>query len=97
MSETATTSRYHEALACGLIPFVWHNYDVNNTIVADPWQRVSSVEELYEKYEELNGAKGDLWGQKLMDIEEEYKKNVLKSKDEYYQLFKTRLDKLLEL
>ena len=40
---------------------------------------------------------GDLWGQKLMDIEEEYKKNVLKSKDEYYQLFKTRLDKLLEL
>lgn len=97
MSETATTSRYHEALACGLIPFVWHNYDINNSIVADPWQRVSSVEELYEKYEELNGAKGDLWGQKLMDIEEEYKKNVLKSKDEYYQLFKTRLDKLLEL
>jgi len=96
MDQTATTSRYHEALGCGLIPFVWQDYDRNNTLVADKWQRVSSVEELYEKYEELKIAKGDLLGQKKMDIEEHYK-SVLKTKDEYFELFSEKLDKLLKL
>jgi len=96
IDQTATTSRYHEALGCGLLPFVWQDYDKNNTLVADKWQRVSSVEELYEKYEELKTAKGSLLGQKMMDVEEHYK-SKLKTKDEYFEGFSEKLDKLLEV
>ena len=46
--ETATTSRYVEALAIGMIPFVWRQYDKNNTYNIDPWQRI-------EDFDDLNG------------------------------------------
>ena len=45
LDETATTSRYPEALSIGIIPFVWQNYDINNTYNIDPWQRVQTFEE----------------------------------------------------
>jgi hypothetical protein len=54
------------------------------------------VEELYEKYEELKTAKGSLLGQKMMDVEEHYK-SKLKTKDEYFEGFSEKLDKLLEV
>ncbi len=37
---TATTSRYIESLACGVIPFVWKTYDSNNTYNIADWQRL---------------------------------------------------------
>ena len=46
---TATTSRYPEALSVGIVPFVWKDYDINNTYLIDDFQRVNSFEELKEK------------------------------------------------
>ena len=46
---TATTSRYHEALASGIIPMVFEDYDSTGILVKDDWQRVKSAEELDEK------------------------------------------------
>ena len=38
IDQTATTSRYPEALSIGMIPFVWQDYDSNNTYNIDSWQ-----------------------------------------------------------
>jgi len=95
MSKSATTSRYHEALACGLIPFAHVDYDVNNTLVSTDWQRVATVEELYSKIEELN--KNNSYEEKYTEINYNYTKNVLKSIDQYYQRFASRLDNLLKM
>ena len=46
---TATTSRYHEAMACGVIPLVWKDYDSTGELVKNDWQRVNSVSELHQK------------------------------------------------
>ena len=51
--ETATTSRYVEALAIGMIPFVWRQYDKNNTYNIDPWQRIEDFDDLKSKVMEL--------------------------------------------
>lgn len=45
-SNTATTSRYIEALACGIIPLVWQHYDVERKLGMYSWQRIFSVEDL---------------------------------------------------
>ena len=91
MSKTATTSRYHESLGCGILPFVHMDYDVNNTLVADEWQRITEVDELYKKLEDPKFSK------KYEDIEQYYIKNTVKTKNEYYELFKNRLDTLINL
>lgn len=49
-----TTSRYSEALGFGIIPFVWQNYDCNNTLVSQEWQRVFSFADLEKKIKELD-------------------------------------------
>ena len=35
LDQTATTARYHEAISCDMIPFVWQDYDKRNTLVKD--------------------------------------------------------------
>ena len=45
LDPNATTSRYPEALSIGMVPFVWRDYDKNNTYNIDPWQRVETFEE----------------------------------------------------
>lgn len=95
MSETATTSRYHEALACGIIPLVHDRYDINNTLTATEWQRVPDVDTLYARLEEMKD--NNSWQDKYEEIHEDYKRRVLKTKDVYYQQFKNRLDYLINL
>ena len=48
-SKTDITARYVEAIACGMIPFVWHEYDIENKLVAYNWQRVQSFDEYKQK------------------------------------------------
>jgi hypothetical protein len=84
----ATTSRYHEALACGILPFVWKNYDTNNTLVADQWQRVESVEELYEKMQDVDKM--------FPAIEDYYVRNTMKPKSWYYENFEQRMNEILK-
>ena len=89
MSKTATTSRYHESIGCGILPFVHIDYDINNTLVADDWQRISTVEELYEKLKDSQFEK------KKKEIEKHYINNTMKTEDEYYKIFKDRFDYVL--
>ena len=79
--ETATTSRYVEALAIGMIPFVWRQYDKNNTYNIDPWQRIEDFDDLKSKVMDLRNEHLLLrrlddyrrnYGEKLMSVEGYY-------------------------
>ena len=80
----ATTSRYHEALASGIIPMVFEDYDSTGILVKDDWQRVKSAEELDHK---IMCADYEL---SYNDIHEEYKKTLL-TKDQIYDSFESKL------
>ena len=92
IDETATTARYPEALSIGMIPFVWMNYDKNNTYNIDDWQRVFSFEDFREKVLELKDPK--VFEAKLEQYRNNYKK-VLLSRQEYFNQFSTAMNKIL--
>ena len=89
---TATTSRYPEALAVGLVPFVWKDYDKNNTYAIEDFQRVRSFEELREKI--LSLKEDDLYSTALQEFQKNYK-DILPSKLEYSEMFTQKMDKYL--
>ena len=80
----ATTSRYHEALACGIIPMVYGLYDSTGILVKDDWQRVESAEELMDKT-----FYGDYY-KKYEEIHNSYKESLL-TKDQIYDTFRSKL------
>ena len=80
----ATTSRYHEALASGIIPMVYKDYDSTGILVKDDWQRVESPEELDEKIMNTN------YSEKYNEIHNIYKKSLL-TKDQIYDSFESKL------
>mgnify|MGYP001169779471 FL=1 len=84
----ATTSRYHEALACGIVPMVWKDYDITGTLVKSNWQRVESAEELNEK------IKSEDYKSVYENVHEAYK-NELLTMDEIYDTFRDRLLQLI--
>ena len=94
IDQTATTSRYPEALSIGMIPFVWQDYDSNNTYNIDPWQRVNSPEELIDKAIQLRDK--SCFDNKLEEYRDNYSK-VLLSQDEYYKLFSEKMNFALDL
>jgi len=83
----ATTSRYIEALAIGVIPFVWGNYDTNNTYNIAEWQRVNSFEEFKEKCLTLREDHGKL----LEEVRSRYE-DKLPSMDEYQNIFNSKMN-----
>tara|TARA_A200000159_G_scaffold99432_2_gene92243 strand:+ start:1389 stop:2375 length:987 start_codon:yes stop_codon:yes gene_type:complete len=93
LDETATTSRYPEALSIGIIPFVWQNYDVNNTYNIDPWQRVQTFEELEEKILTLRDE--DVFQSKLDTYRSNYSE-VLLSEEDYFKEFSNKMNKALD-
>ena len=93
LDETATTSRYPEALSIGIIPFVWQNYDINNTYNIDPWQRVQTFEELEEKILTLRDE--DVFQSKLDTYRSNYSK-VLLSEEDYFKEFSNKMNKALD-
>ena len=94
LDETATTSRYPESLSIGLIPFVWENYDKNNTHKIDDWQRVFSFEDFKDKAMKL---KDEIFFQeKLEEFRDNYKK-VLLTEQEYFKEFSENMNKGLKL
>ena len=86
LDPTATTSRYPEALSIGIIPFVWRDYDKNNTYNIDPFQRVNSFEEFKEKVLTLSKNYGKL----IEQYRDNYKK-VLLSEEKYFELFSEKM------
>ena len=94
IDQTATTSRYPEALSIGMIPFVWQDYDSNNTYNIDLWQRITSPEELVEKALLLRNQ--DFFEKKLEEYRTNYSK-VLLSQDNYFKLFSEKMNFALDL
>ena len=84
----ATTSRYHEALACGIVPMVWKDYDITGTLVKSDWQRVESARELYDKIQSED------YKSIYNNVHETYKKELL-TMDEIYDSFESKLLKLI--
>jgi len=94
MDPKATTSRYIEALACGVVPLVWKNYDEDNTLVGNDWLRCNSIDEVKEKIKTLNTDLG--WYSVLYHKLNNALCKILPSKDEYYMEFKKLLiDKIV--
>ena len=85
----ATTSRYHEALACGIIPMVFKDYDSTGILVKDDWQRVESAEELMDKT-----FYGDYY-KKYEEIHNSYKESLL-TKDQIYDTFRSKLLSIID-
>ena len=94
LDPTATTSRYPEALSIGMIPFVWQDYDVNNTYNIDDWQRVEEFEELKDKIIQLRDE--DFFADKLEECRTNYKK-VLLTEDKYFQQFSEMINEAIKL
>ena len=84
----ATTSRYHEALACGIIPMVYKDYDSTGILVKDDWQRVESAEELHQKI--MNND----YFTKYTQIHNAYKQSLL-TKDQIYDTFESKLFRII--
>ena len=72
-----------------MVPFVWRDYDKNNTYRIDEWQRVQEFEELEEKILQLRDE--DFFNSKLEEYRNNYKQ-VLLSLDAYYHEFTNRMD-----
>ncbi len=84
----ATTSRYHEALGCGIIPMVYKDYDSLGILVKDDWQRVESAEELCDKIMSTN------YLGKYIEINNAYKQSLL-TKDQIYDTFESTLKRII--
>ena len=92
LDPTATTSRYPEALSIGMIPFVWGDYDKNNTYNIDEWQRVSRFEDLEHRVKQLRNE--TLLTLKLTEYRNNYKK-VLLSEQEYFEMFSGMMNEVV--
>ena len=77
-----------------MIPFVWQDYDSNNTYNIDPWQRVNSSEEFTDRALQLRDK--SFFENKLEEYLANYSK-VLLSQDEYYKLFSEKMNYLLDI
>lgn len=93
MDPTATTSRYPEAVAAGLIPFVWKEYDKNNTYNLDIWQRVYDYDHFKRSMLELRST--DIYDELYEQVHENYK-SILPTVDEYQQMFSDRMNDIIE-
>lgn len=94
IDNTATTSRYVEALAVGMIPFVWRDYDINNTYRIDDFQRITSFEMFKERAILLKND--EFFEKKLQEYRANYSK-VLISLDNYFELFSKKMNFALDI
>ena len=74
-----------------MIPFVYQNYDENNTYNIDDWQRVQDFDEFREKVIELKNP--SVMSNKLDEYRRNYEK-VLLSKEGYYEIFAHKMNKV---
>ena len=93
IDETATTSRYPEALSIGIIPFVWKKYDSSNTYNIHSWQRIYSFDEFYSKLLQLKD--NSFFNDRLEEYRDSYKE-VLLSEKEYSEQFSERMNDIID-
>jgi hypothetical protein len=89
IDQTAVTGRYHEALACNVYPFVWKDYDTNNILITEEWQRCFTKDELYDKIKDIK--KHDY---RLLKVKKDFI-DRLPTQGEYYKEFETVFNKCL--
>jgi hypothetical protein len=89
------TARYSEAIACRMIPFVWKDYDEDNRVVSFDWQRCRSVEEATKKIKEISNT--EMYEKKYNEIREDYIKNKIRPKTEYYDMFENLMAKHIKI
>ena len=86
IDQAALTGRYHEAIACDVFPFVWKNYDSENILVTDKFQRVSTNAELCDKITYII-KRDNSWMEKV-------RKNFIEklpTEEEYYKEFDKKI------
>lgn len=88
LTTKAASSRYAEAIACGIVPFVWKDYDTDNNMVKNPWQRVSSTEEFVDKVVQIRYD--DKYKEIFSEIEQSFVSGI-KSLDDYIFEFDQKL------
>ncbi len=89
---TATTARYPEALSVGIVPFVWKNYDINNTYNLIDYQRVYSFSEYKERMKELRDPVE--FNKRLKEVTDNYL-DILPSIVDYKKLFRQRMNEIV--
>jgi hypothetical protein len=92
--EKDPTTRYAEALACNMIPLVWHNYDITNRVVCDDWQRCADYKSFKQKINELRKPK--FFKEKYDQILENYLENKILTVEEYYEDMVQRFEKVID-
>jgi glycosyltransferase involved in cell wall biosynthesis len=93
VSPKGFTSRYGEALACGTIPLVWKDYDIDNEIVGCLWQRCNTYEELKQKIIQLRDDK--FFHKMYNEILKGYKERVM-DKKYYIDTFDTLIKEVID-
>lgn len=78
----ATTSRYIEAVACGMIPFVWKDYDSTDTYAIQDWQRVESYDDFVDKVNLFRYSKD-----RFEEVEDNLLRFSIMEPHEYYEQF----------
>jgi len=89
LDPTATSARYAEALAMNIVPFVWKEYDKNNTYNIEDWQRVASFEDFYEKVLQL---RDNTFFESRIESYKNNFKQILLSEDEYLKEFSDKMN-----
>ena len=82
MDTKATTSRYIESVACGMIPFVWKDYDSTGVYEIQDWQRVESYEDFIDKSKRFAYSKG-----MFEEVEYNLTQFCIKTPEQYYDRF----------
>ena len=90
IDQTAVTGRYHEAMACNVYPFVWKDYDTNDILITEEWQRCFTKEELYDKIKDIK--KSDY----RMIVAKKDFLDRLPTEENYYKEFETVFNKCLK-
>lgn len=93
IDSSATTARYPEAIAIGMIPFVWGDYDSNDTLNTLSWQRVKTFEEFDERLRQIRDRSEFL--KYFEEIRDRYL-DILISEDDYYDRFANLMTSSLE-
>lgn len=88
IDDNATTSRYAEAIATGMIPFVWKKYDATSTLVKTDWQRIDNSEQFCNILTTMN------YEERYQEVKSNYLKSIL-PKEEYISLFEEKLKKII--
>ncbi len=85
------TARYHEALANGLIPFTWKQYDEDRELIKSNFQVCKNTRDIKQKLDLLKTFGEKLYSQIRRDYERD-----LPSKNEQYDRFKELFNPVLE-